>query len=47
MMADAVECVKDKNREPVSSAVDGYKAIAFIDSVKKCRPQGLDPPKKS
>ena len=34
MMDDAVECVRDKNREPVSSAVDGYKAIAFIDSVK-------------
>jgi predicted dehydrogenase len=35
MMADAVGCVRDKHREPVSSAIDGYKAIAFIDSVKE------------
>ena len=34
MMADTVECVRDKSREPVSSAIDGYKAIEFIDSVK-------------
>ena len=35
MMVDAVECVRDKSRKPVSSAIDGYKAIAFIDSVKE------------
>jgi predicted dehydrogenase len=35
MMADAVECVRHKNREPVSSASDGCRAIAFIDHVKE------------
>lgn len=33
MMADAVLCAREQNREPVSSAPDGYKAIAFIARV--------------
>ena len=34
MLSDAVRCFRDKKREPVSSAVDGYRAVAFIDSIK-------------
>jgi predicted dehydrogenase len=34
MLSDAVRCFRDKNLEPVSSAVDGYRAVAFIDSIK-------------
>jgi predicted dehydrogenase len=30
MLADAVECFKNRARVPVSSAIDGYKAVSFI-----------------
>jgi predicted dehydrogenase len=33
MIVDAVGCVEDPAREPVSSAVDGYEAVCFIESV--------------
>jgi predicted dehydrogenase len=34
MMEDAVLCAREEKREPVSSAPDGYKALAFITRVK-------------
>ena len=33
MLEDAVRCLREPNHEPVSSAVDGYQALVFIDSV--------------
>jgi predicted dehydrogenase len=30
MLADAVECFKNRESVPVSSAIDGYKAVSFI-----------------
>ncbi len=35
MLADAVQCVRDKSRIPLSSAEDGYTVLSFIDSVKE------------
>ena len=37
MLEDAVACVKDRKRSPVSGAVDGLKVIEYLDSVKKWR----------
>ena len=34
MLKDAVLCARDPNREPRSSARDGYLALRFIDAVK-------------
>ena len=33
MMADAVACAREPGRRPVSSAVDGVDALAFVDAV--------------
>ncbi|MCL2210997.1 MAG: Gfo/Idh/MocA family oxidoreductase [Treponema sp.] len=38
MVKDAVACVKDPNRQPVSAAADGLKVIKYLNSVKKWRP---------
>jgi len=35
MMVSAVECVRDEKMEHVSSAVDCYRAILLIDSIKR------------
>lgn len=35
MLLDAVQCVKFETYEPLSSAWHGYKAIEFIDSIKR------------
>ena len=35
MLRDAVACSMDANREPRSTAVDGYRSIQFIDHVKE------------
>jgi predicted dehydrogenase len=35
MFRDAVACVRDADREPRSSSVDGFAAIRFIDRVKE------------
>jgi len=35
MLKDAVACVKDPRRSPVSSAIDGLRVIEYLDSVKK------------
>ena len=35
MLRDAVACFRDEARMPVSSALDGYRTVAFIDAVKK------------
>jgi predicted dehydrogenase len=35
MLADAVRCVRDPEAAPVSSAVDGWRAMQFIDMVKE------------
>jgi predicted dehydrogenase len=35
MIADAVRCFRDKGAAPVSSAVDGWRSLQFIDRVKK------------
>jgi predicted dehydrogenase len=35
MLEDAVRCVRDRSAIPISTAVDGYRAVAFIDAVKK------------
>ena len=37
MLEDAVCCLQEPNHEPVSSAVDGYQALVFIDSVLRLR----------
>ena len=37
MMADAVACVKERNRQPRSSAADGLKVIEYLNSVKAWR----------
>jgi hypothetical protein len=33
MIADAVACVRNPNREPVSSAADGLRVIEYLHSV--------------
>jgi predicted dehydrogenase len=33
MLIDAVQCVREGTREPVSSAIDGYNAVRFIGSL--------------
>jgi predicted dehydrogenase len=35
MLRDAVACARDVNREPCSTAVDGYRSIQFIDRVRE------------
>lgn len=35
MLLDAVQCVKFETQEPLSSAWHGYKAIEYIDSIKR------------
>jgi predicted dehydrogenase len=35
MLEDAVRCARDFNAVPVSTAVDGYRAVEFIDVVKE------------
>jgi len=35
MLKDAVACVKDPSRSPVSGAVDGLRVIEYLNSVKK------------
>jgi hypothetical protein len=35
MLKDAVACVKDPQRVPVSGAVDGLKVIEYLNSVKR------------
>jgi len=35
MLIDAVQCVKFETHEPLSSGWHGYKAIEFIDSIKR------------
>jgi len=35
MLKDAVACVKDPQREPVSGAIDGLRVIEYLNSVKK------------
>jgi len=35
MLKDAVACVKDPNRAPVSKAIDGLRVIEYLNSVKK------------
>jgi predicted dehydrogenase len=35
MVKDAVECVKDPKRIPVSGAIDGLRVIEYLNSVKK------------
>jgi predicted dehydrogenase len=37
MLKDAVACVKDPRRVPVSTAVDGLRVIEYLNSVKKWR----------
>jgi len=37
MMADAVACVKESNRQPHSSAADGLRVIEYLNSVKAWR----------
>lgn len=37
MLIDAVRCVREDSRMPLSSAADGYEALLFIDSVKNAR----------
>ena len=37
MLKDAVDCVKDPQRSPVSGAADGLKVIEYLNSVKKWR----------
>jgi predicted dehydrogenase len=34
MMADAAACVRDKNRKPLSSALEGLRVIEYLHSVK-------------
>jgi hypothetical protein len=47
MLRDAVACVRDADREPRGTAVDGYRSIQFIDRVKErvampCRSISVD-----
>jgi predicted dehydrogenase len=35
MIADAVACVHEPGRQPLSSAVDGYEAVRFIEEVRR------------
>jgi predicted dehydrogenase len=35
MLRDAVACVRDADREPRGTAVDGYRCVQFIDRVKE------------
>ncbi len=35
MLEDAVRCVRDSSAKPISTAVDGYRAVEFIDAVKE------------
>jgi len=35
MLEDAVRCVRDPRAVPVSSAADGYRALRFIDEVRR------------
>jgi predicted dehydrogenase len=37
MLKDAVNCVKDPNRTPVSGAIDGLRVIEYLNSVKAWR----------
>jgi len=37
MLKDAVACVKDPRRSPVSQALDGLRVIEYLNSVKKWR----------
>jgi predicted dehydrogenase len=37
MLKDAVRCIRDRQRVPLSSAVDGYSVLKFIDAVKRYR----------
>jgi len=37
MLKDAVACVKDPSRSPVSAAIDGLRVIEYLNSVKKWR----------
>jgi predicted dehydrogenase len=35
MLVDAIQCLRDPQHRPVSSALDGYAAVRFIESVKR------------
>jgi hypothetical protein len=35
MLEDAILCIRNKRREPVSGAGHGYLALAFIDSINR------------
>jgi hypothetical protein len=37
MIADAVSCVREQGRRPLSSAADGLAAITYLHSVKPWR----------
>ena len=37
MLADAVICAREKNRQPVSSAEDGLRVVEYLHSVKRWR----------
>ena len=37
MLKDAVSCVKDPNRKPVSGAIDGLRVIEYLNTVKPWR----------
>ena len=38
MLKDAVACVKDSSRQPISGATDGLRVIEYLNSVKSWRP---------